>query len=484
MRKLCAVLVLAFFSAYLDAGIETPKVTTDKSYDVSTMASIIKSVVKPEMTNDEKAIAIYDFCRTAFYHFRYPAEENAGIGPLKDINVYGWSLCGGLHTVLGELYKEAGFKYRYRGWSNPGHTTIEVFYDGKWHYLDTFLCFYAWDRDRKTLVGQDDIKEDASLALKAAEEKRGPPNILSCGDTAEGVVSGVNSSTVATGWGGPIAQTDGVYNTDFTLMRGESLELKWGRESEKSFYGYFETNFPFPQHTCNIKDFRSHPVQGPILEHYGQRCFANGRLTYSPDLTNAAFTEDLLKNENLKIDGGKLLPAETGKPLILIFKMACPYVIVDSKVSVDFTEEDAGNKVEYASSLDGKWEDVSSLAEKVKGTYVYFVKISTVKGIKALKAVSVVQHNRSVQPFLINGENKASVTVKNAASLGKNKLLVSYAFEEAAAKQDRKQFNGKDIEYSAEKAVTKEIDKSPFDFSIYVGGNTPPKMKYLRYEVR
>ena len=60
------------------------------------------------------------------YHFAYPTEPG-GIPVLKEINAYGWSLCGGLHTVQW-LWIEAGWEHRYVGWN--GHTTVEAKYDG------------------------------------------------------------------------------------------------------------------------------------------------------------------------------------------------------------------------------------------------------------------------------------------------------------------------------------------------------------------
>ena len=78
-------------------------------------------------------------------------------GPLKVINVYGWGLCGGQHTVLKALYETAGWECRYVGW--PGHTTIEVKYDGKWHYFDVFLKCYYWSKDKSHVASQEEIAE-------------------------------------------------------------------------------------------------------------------------------------------------------------------------------------------------------------------------------------------------------------------------------------------------------------------------------------
>ena len=483
MRKF--VLVLTGLFLMLSGGlakVESPWISTDKSYDSSSLDAIIKSVIKPGMTNDEKAIAIYNYCRLTFYHFAYPTEKD-GIGPLKAVNVYGWSLCGGLHTVLGELYKKAGFEYRYRGWSNPGHTTIEVKYDGKWHYLDNFLSFYAWDKNKKTIVGQDEIIKDPDLALKAGEEGRGPENILSCGDTAKGVVTGTKSSKVLSGWGGSIKQSDGTYTMDFVLMSGQSLELDWGRDGVKKYVGYAGKNPMYPQHTCGTKEYRSHSVQGPILEHYGQRSFANGKLVFAPDFTNPECLKDVEKKENARISNGNLIPLSPNASCSITFKMGSPYIVTLAEVNVEFLSEDAKNKIEY--SLDkAKWEDGANLAKGVKSSFVYYVKITSPKGMKSLTATSIVMHNRAALPFLVNGDNKVTVKAKNFKPAGKEKFTVTYAYQEATAKDGRKQFIGRDVEYGEDIVVSKDVTKAPFDFDIKVGGNTPPKMKYIKYEVK
>ena len=39
---------------------------------------------------------------------------------MKLINVYGWSLCGGLHTVQAALWREMGWPWRYNRLVRPG----------------------------------------------------------------------------------------------------------------------------------------------------------------------------------------------------------------------------------------------------------------------------------------------------------------------------------------------------------------------------
>ena len=229
-------------------------------------------------TDDERAIAIYNFCRYDHYHLAYP-NEPGGVSALKFIKVYGWGLCGGQHTVLAALWEKAGFDWRYRGWSSPGHTTVEAFYGGRWHYLDTFLKFYAWMPDPetpggRTIAGQEDIKANPRLVTDAftmdqarkvayhANNRFGytpdgvhwtAPAFMVCGDTLPGVLSGVRSSRNSgspRAWGG--IRFDGEdYSTSVDLSPGYALTLDWGR-SDDAFY--FRGQKQGARHTCGDKD--------------------------------------------------------------------------------------------------------------------------------------------------------------------------------------------------------------------------------------
>ncbi len=85
------------------------KVVADKAPDCSSLKAIVESVTRGCKTNDEKAIALYNFMQLTHYHQGYPGEKD-GLGALREINVYGWSLCGGLHSVQAALWREMGWK--------------------------------------------------------------------------------------------------------------------------------------------------------------------------------------------------------------------------------------------------------------------------------------------------------------------------------------------------------------------------------------
>lgn len=433
------------------------KVTNDQAPDTSSLKSIVQSVTRGCKTNDEKAVAIYNVNQLLNYHRAYP-EEPGKASVLKEFNVYGWSLCGGLHTELAALWREAGWKWRYLRW--PGHTTVEAFYDGQWHYMDVFLKVYAWKPDAKspggfTIASQADIARNPDLILKnlTLNEKLGvmfsrfdtPQKIgdtfnwtaqpmLVCGDSAEGVVEGCKARKDAgaqTEWAS-IRFDDPNYSTDVNLAPGYSLKLTWdamaaahywvtnGKESDKG-----------PYHTCGAgdKDYRSMPSVGPILEPYvksgGQcRTYANGVLTFTPNLDGDAFLAGLFDKTNVKVAKGQLMPADASKDASIIVELQSPYVMTKASGKAD------GAKAQV--SLDGgktyKLVDLKDFTAAVKGHYQALLKLSVDKPIKDLSIEAIVQCNRCALPYLAPGTNKITVEAADAKSLGDNQLVVTYAY--------------------------------------------------------
>jgi hypothetical protein len=438
-----------------EATVRQIKIVTDKAPDCSSLKSIVESVTRGCKTNDERAIAVYNFMLLAHYHHAYP-NEKGGLGALREINVYGWCLCGGLHTVEAALWRELGWGWRYVGWSNPGHTTIEAEYDGRWHYLDVFLKYYTWMPDAKapggrTIAGESDIKANPAAFLKDGlvfdsarkvyyhagnrfEVKDGKANwrapaLLVCGDTPDGIQTGVASSHGAgspTGWGGIRFDSPG-YSTDVDLAPGYSLTLTWDA-IEGAFW--FNGQAKPPGHSCGDKDSRNCPAIGPVLEPYipgggGKRSFANGRLVFAPDFASGAVLKSLAAGENVKFDAGRLAPADAAKPASVTVTLQSPYVITRASAQA----EGAGG---WEVSTDGgkTWQkiDPADFTKAVAGQYACLVRVTFTAALAALRVETIVQCNRGALPYLSPGKNKVTVTAADAAALGGNRLAVTYAY--------------------------------------------------------
>ncbi|HTU22738.1 MAG TPA: hypothetical protein VMG10_32155 [Gemmataceae bacterium] len=430
------------------------KVLADKAPDCSSLKAIVESVTRGCKTNDEKAIAIYNFMQLANYHHAYPSEKG-GVGALKEINVYGWSLCGGLHTVEAALWRELGWKWRYVGWSNPGHTTVEASYDGRWHYLDSFLKFYTWMPDPRvpggrTIAGEEDIKANPALVRDALTFDKArrvyyrkdnrfenldgkanwrAPAFLVCGDEPEGVISGVRSSNRAgspTGWGAIRFDSPG-YSTDINLSAGSALTLTWDAVPDAS---WMNGRKHVPYHTCGDKDYRNCPVIGPILEPYlssgGKgRSYANGTLLFAPELTNDAFLSGLASKDNVKVSDGKLVPVDSDRPASITVELQSPYVMTRASGRADGVD-----KAEI--SLDGgktfKPIRLDDFSEEVGGQYACQVRLSFKTALRAPRLEATVQCNRCALPYLSPGRNKITVHVADPRELGDKRLAITYAY--------------------------------------------------------
>ena len=455
---------------------EGVKVTTDRTVDTSSLDSIVKDVIRlaGAKTNDEKAIAIHTWLHDTIFHNAYPVEKSPqSVGPLKVIRVYGWGLCGGEHTVLKALFETAGWTVRYRGWD--GHTTIEVQYDNRWHYFDVFLKCYYWTKDKKTIAGQDDINADPSIVLDAVKDGRVPADhYLCCGDEAQGVVDGCKTSKPLPvskhedGWASVTGRDQG-YEPALLLPPGASLRLEWKGDAGKTAVA------GQCRHSCGTKDFRSDKTLGPILEHYGPRNYSNGQLVYAPDFAKGEF-----ELGGAAAKGGKLV-ATAGQG-VATFKLPLPYAYVSGQVDATFE----GGEGKLSLSTDGgkTWQatagDVSAL---VKQKYSVWLKAEFPGSLAKLRLEAVVEHNRSSQPYLLNGKNQ--VTVAPAGLAKGSALSVTYAFQEAtvADPAKRTRFEGQGVTYGATKTVMKEATSVPLTFALDVGGNTPPKMLYLEFAV-
>ena len=504
--------------------VDGVSIVVDGAPDCRSLRTIVQSVTQGCKSNDEKAIAIYNFLRLANYHLNYPSEPG-GISSLKLINVYGWSLCGGLHTVEASLWREMGWKWRYVGWSNPGHTTVEAFYDGQWHYLDTFLKFYVWKPDSRapggrTIASQADILANPSLVtdslvkdpsrdvyyfrsnpfetINEVANFRAPAFFL-CGDTPEGVLLGVRNRKVAgsqTGWNG-IKFDTGDYSTDVNLSPGNSLTLTWDTVANGHWWSGKRWT---PKHSCGDKEYRNCACIGPILEPYHHtsqaRSYANGELRIAPDLNSPGSLQTFVRSSNARLDSGRLVPRTKSEPATVTLEMSSPYILTLARGSATGAEKaevsvDGGNTFKLVSLRD--------FSEAVQGHYRALVKLTFTQEMSEIELVGTVQCNRCAIPYLSPGCNEIGVSVDSPSTLGDNELVVTYAYRvgsrrtsyETLADDGYEMSRGHHANWSSEVTVVqKRFRKTdlPATFSIDIPtskGRYPvyPRMVFLRREI-
>ncbi|MGA2496199.1 MAG: hypothetical protein ABSH20_00570 [Tepidisphaeraceae bacterium] len=433
-----------------DGIVRAIRVLPDKAPDCSSLKSIALSVTRDCKTNDERAIAIYNFMILAHYHRQYPSEPG-GVPVLKEINAYGWSLCGGLHSEESALWRELGWDWRFVGWN--GHTTVEANYDGRWHYLDAFLKFYAWMPDAnapggRTIAGEDDLNNNAQKLIADAfvldkgraavyakdnrfeivGEKANwtAPALLSCGDTIADVIGGLKTHKPAgrqDGWAG-INHATGNYSADVNLAPGFALTNTWEAVADG---WYWAGSKVAPAHTCGNKDLRNSPDAGLVMEPYNQhvRSFTNGTLIFAPDFASDGVLRSFAASANVRFAGGALVPAQAGSPASVTVLLQSPYIMTKATGTAE-----GADSVEV--SIDGgksfKPADVKDFTAAVKGQVIALVRVNFATALKSLRLEALVQNNPGSLPYLSPGKNTVSVSAADAKALGENKLVVTYAY--------------------------------------------------------
>jgi hypothetical protein len=500
------------------------KVLPDKAPDCSSLKAIVASVTRGCLTNDAKAIAIHNFMRLTHYHRAYPSEPG-GIPVLKEINCYGWSLCGGLHAEQSALWRELGWNWRFVGW--PGHTTVEAFYDGRWHYLDVFLKFYAWMPDPnnpgdRTIAGEDDLQArpkellldafvlDPSRKVLYAKgnefEMIGvranwqAPAFLVCGDELRDIAAALgrkNRAGSPEGWGG-MQHATGSYSADVNLSPGFALTNTWDPSADAWFWSGSKVA---PCHTCGDKEIRNSPEKGPVAEPYlgpGRNCesYANGELTFHPDLSSQACLQSFAAVENVKVSDRSLVPAESGRPARVTVRLQSPYILTQAGGFAEGVEQ-------FEVSIDGgKTWKVSALKDfgaAVKGQVQALARLTFPGRLRNLSIHATVQNNPFALPFLSPGKNTVIVSVADPATLGDNKLVVTYAYRLGLRRKSYEQLclegkeiaRGHDATWEPTPTVVQKVFSArdlPAQFDIDVPtprDNHPvyPRMLFVRREI-
>ena len=402
------------------------KVLPDKAPDCSSLKAIAESVTRGCQTNDEKAIAIYNFCQLTNYHRAYPSEPG-GVPALKVVNCYGWSLCGGLHSIESALWKELGWEHRFVGWN--GHTTVEARYDGRWHYLDIFLKFYAWEPDGRggrTIASQDDLTANSDALIKQAfvlDGGRGcvyakdnqfalvgehadwrAPALLSCGDTIADVINGLKThhgGDRADSWAG-INHSTGNYSTDVVLVPGMSLTNTWDPVQDA---WYWADQKIAPGHTCSgFKDNRNDPAYGLILEPYinasPARSYGTGLVGLMPDFSTPAVLASFAAADNVRYSDKVLVPADAAKPASVVLRVESPYILTRAS-----GQAEGADSAEV--STDGGKSfvpvDLKDFSAAVKGRMSALVRIGFKAALRGVTLEALVQNNPGSLPYLSPG---------------------------------------------------------------------------------
>ena len=500
------IIIVAICCTSIIYGLElkNPHIRSSATVDLSSLESIVKDLIKPEMTNRQKAVKLYHFLRTHAYSRHYPTEfcyrafGNATQYPIALLNIYPWGQCETWHNLTADVFSAAGFKCRKRIFTGlGGHFFLEVYYDGKWHYLDPSQGFYFCMKDGKTIASVEDLKKDPSL-ITSPVNKEGflwniPKSALKkyaeqiCGET---IISKRRGNAKG------IHIPDKKYHSmQLNLYTGDTYILSSCKFGEKGIW-YYPPEIPAKVLRATSKKNKQRkiilPDIGPypwpdreVNENWRYAGFANGFLEFHPQLDCNGKVSRLLYKNKIDITGTKNLTfsteTETGSA---IWFFSVPFVPVEGEIY--FEKPSGGNVDIFISRNKGKkWvKAVSANTEKrgkcsfklrnfILGAYQFQIKMELTgkTTIKNLFFRTIFQMSPAALPGLASGKNIITFSTENPDVLKQADTSVEYYWEE--------KINNKPVS----KKIQKKLADSPQSFEIDCQG-PEVKAKYVKISVK
>lgn len=335
-----------------DTPVVNPWLRREDAPDTRNLQSIVDSIIKPGMSDKEKARRIWEFEINNRFHATSQDHEVDDV--VKRVNAYGYSLCYNESRDISDLWRAAGLKVR-KGYPT-GHSLAEVYYDGAWHELDSDESIISLLRDNETISSESQIVADHDLMKRThTYGVLAPDNSLTDEGGAaliywEGERSGEQESFTK-------------HTMDFTLRPSESITWAWNPA------GRFHAS-PYPSDRGS-NDPQQWNKRWRVAAHA-----MDGNMAYDPDLSKTS-TLQYLKANNVqlrtagKFGSGLYLTAATGTVDVPV-KSAYP--IVGGHLTVDLARENLkSDAIAIAISYDGgsTWKDVrTSWASDFSRMYV------------------------------------------------------------------------------------------------------------------
>ncbi|MBI2502996.1 MAG: hypothetical protein HYW07_07145 [Candidatus Latescibacteria bacterium] len=422
-----------------------PHLSADGAVDFRTVDSILASLIRPGMTDEEKVLRVFHTIRRMFVHG--PVHPSLAFDFHRIMHVLGTGACLSMTTPLHLLYQRLG--YESQSWVHNGHHMMQVWYGGVWHCLDPHMNFYCYDRSSPPQIASiQQLQEDPTLARQAVAEGRAGAGFLLCGDSPDWFAGKEGEWYLEAGGQWPALKVEEPFGR-LALRPGESYVRTW-RPGEHFFKaGWLPRDGTGPIHHCAEADRRD-TVNWPLYEPHGwsgrpggertyYRAWGVGRLAYRPDFADRNFFAALTHQQNLRTVARRgstaLVQAELTRPAEVIFSIACPYVLtagelrlsagdtgqVSAWIRVNDTPAAAAERGCQGLAHDfaplgwqvGSGGLAARFADEVNGCFEgYLLKVQLAGGaaVTGMELISHFQLNRYSLPHLVPGRNLISVT--------------------------------------------------------------------------
>ena len=427
------------------AAVVNPHVKTDTSVDFRTVDSIVASVVKEGMTDEQKVLAAFHTIRRMFVHG--PTPPRLAYDFHKIMHSVGTGACLSMTTPLQVVLKRMG--YESRSWVHDGHHMMEVRYGDQWHCMDPHMTFYCYDRsDPPQIASLEQLQADPTLAFDAVKEGRAGQGYLLCGDSPKWFAGKEGRWQLEFKGGWPKMKIDEPFG-QIALRRGERYVRTWHPGEYWYKEGWLERDGCGPIHHCGSAD-RKDTANWPLYEPHvwtgvkgtRYRCWAVGRLEYKPYLTGDRYADAAVRRDNVKTvgkeSGAMLAQADPARPAEVVFSVSCPYVLTAGELKLTATAK--GTASAAVSTDQGKtWKALplageaparsATFVDEINGSFDgYLLKLTLAGGVQVggVELTSHFQINRFSLPYFVPGENIVSVSADGFGS----PLEVTYEWAE------------------------------------------------------
>lgn len=425
------------------------KVLSDKVEDVSSLEAWKKSFIKPGMTDEQKALAVWESV-VRFRHQDAPPNEflqgDVNVhDPIKTFNVYGYNMCCCAASNIEALARAVGLPAR--AWSIKAHNVPEVFYDGAWHMFDASLINYFRKPDGKIasvdeiiaavtswLAQHPELKGNHNKLLEFMRAdgwtgwKRGPDLLANC--SFYGSDGWLPAGTH--GWYSTMQEYDGstqfLYECGYSMGYEVNIQLRPGERLTRNWFNKeLHVNMDGSGNAPGCLKPKNGQEDMRYVRKFGDLTagrIGNGTHEYNVPLADGAFRTGALVAENLACKAeDKLSPAvhvkDAGQPGVLEFRMPSSYVYLTGTLTFKAVVGNGGEVVVLFSDNNGlDWKEVKRVTASGEQTvdlqslvlrrYDYrlrFVLKGKGTGLDALKVTHDIQHSQRALPTLTQGKN-------------------------------------------------------------------------------
>lgn len=445
LLPLLSLLLVILGNAQIGHGVAlpvvNPRLTTDSSLDTSSVTMVVRQIIRPGMSAEEKALACWRFMLDHFYHWHPPQEESVP-GEVRDfakaVNSYGYGPCFVNTPVLAALWQSAGLESR--AWRLGGHTVPEVRYGGRWHMLDADAR--AWHRGSDGQIASvADLASNPSLFLHPRERSVpyypfAPPDLVAAPLVPWSRPSSMMELYLSQD-NNQLANRKAVigHPMDLTLRAGERLTLaatntgRWNRTGR----------WYLPE---NIRQEDGRALETGPVDTSGMIRYGNGELHWQPELSQGATLADLwLGTENIRPGARGLERVRASREGVAVFRVWSPYVMVGARMRASVgtvsptppgceISTDGGHAWQRladatwdSNSLAGALSQEWDLSGQVAGKYEYLLRVHLqTTPLKGIDFATTVQLAPLALPTLKPGPN--TVTIAQGSDQGHVQLVL------------------------------------------------------------